>query len=269
MFIIRYIFLSVFIIAANCWLGHRFHIIAKNCPYRLTTCSMVDEKSLLDQMKETLGDKEDVLDDAMKESSRTLLQGLREFDKDPNVKINNKLIEWLGENGVWVKQESAWGRAPHPLVISSDTEDDGESCGRGLLARESLSEGEIMMIIPMDLCLTKSMAQELLGTIIIPDYMDEYIAIAILLMTERIKGAESKWKPYVDILPTIQDVYPSFIWNEEELEMLRGSPTYAASLSLRFVDFKRIALNPWPDIVYSPCTFSHPLYLENMQSFNA
>ena len=67
----------------------------------------------------------------------------------------------------------------------------------------------------------------------IPDYMDEYIAIALLLMTEKLKGHASKWKAYLDILPKIEDVYPSFIWSEEELGWLQGSPTYFASKSLR------------------------------------
>jgi len=135
---------------------------------------------------------------------------------------------------VWVKQQSAWGRAPHPLVIASETEDDGETCGRGLLARESLAEGELMMTIPLDLCLTKVAAQEILGKAIIPDYMDEYIAIALLLLHEKIiKKKDSRWKPYLDILPKETDVYPSYIWSDEELLLLKGSPTYAASKSLK------------------------------------
>ena len=98
----------------------------------------------MEQMRRTLGDKEDIFSETEKESKQ-LLQGLRDLDRDPNLKINNKFIEWLGNNGVWVKQQSSWGRAPHPLVIASETEDDGETCGRGLLARESLAEGELMM----------------------------------------------------------------------------------------------------------------------------
>ena len=159
--------------------------------------------------------------------------GLRDLDRDPNLRVNNKFIEWLGANGVWVKQESAWGRAPHPLVIASNTEDDGESCGRGLLARETLTEGELMMTIPLDLCLTRAQAQVVLGPAVIPEYMDEYIAIALLLMHEKLKGSASRWKPYLDILPKVEDVYPSFIWSESELQMLEGSPTYFASKSLR------------------------------------
>jgi hypothetical protein len=159
--------------------------------------------------------------------------GLRDLDRDPNMKVNNKFIDWLAANGVWVKQESAWGRAPHPLVISSNTEDDGESCGRGLLARETMAEGELMMTIPLDLCLTRAQAQVVLGPAVVPEYMDEYIAIALLIMHEKLKGPSSKWKPYLDILPKVEDVYPSFIWADAELDMLKGSPTYFASKSLR------------------------------------
>ena len=68
---------------------------------------------------------------------------------------------------------------------------------------------------------------------IIPDYMDEYIAIAVLMMSEKIKGEQSKWKPYFDILPSKEEVNPAFIWTDEELRMLLGSPTYPAAKSLR------------------------------------
>jgi hypothetical protein len=197
---------------------------------------MVDDKTLFDQLKDTLGEKEDIFADAEK-NSRQLMQGLRDTDRDPNLRINTKFLEWLSNNEVWVKTESAWGKAPHPLVISSRTEDDGESCGRGLLARESISEGELLMTIPFDICLTRTVSQETFGKAIIPDYMDEYIAIALLLMYEKIKGPTSKWKPYIDILPSVSEVYPSFVWTEEELNMLKGSPCYFASLSLRYFSF--------------------------------
>ena len=197
--------------------------------YRLR---MADDKSLLDEMRKALGEKEDTLEGAAEET-RQLLQGLREMDRDPNLRANNKFVEWLGESGVWVKTVSAWGRAPHPLVIASNTESDGEICGRGLLARESMSEGELMMTIPLDLCLTKANAQIFFGKRVIPDDMDEYIAIAILLMVEKSKGEKSKWKPYFDVLPTIESVYPSYVWPDSDLDMLQGSPTYYSSKSLK------------------------------------
>jgi len=194
--------------------------------------SMAEDPPLLEQMRKSLGDKEDIFGE-MEQENRQVLQGLRDLDRDPNMRANNKFLEWLSENGVWVKAESAWGRAPHPVVIASNTEDDGETCGRGLLAREPMSEGELMMTIPLDLCLTRAVAQEMYGPAVIPDYMDEYIAIALLLMTERLKGSASLWKPYFDVLPDPAEVYPSYIWTEEELDMLKGSPTYFSSKSLR------------------------------------
>ena len=200
--------------------------------HTLLLMSVNEERALLDQMKETLGEKEDIFADAEKLKAKSLMQGLRDSG-DLNVNANNKLIEWLSANGVWVKTESAWGKAPHPLVISSKTEDDGESCGRGLLARESTTEGELLMTIPFDLCLTRTASQQSFGKAIIPDYMDEYIAIALLLMNEKLKGSTSRWKPYIDVLPSITDVYPSFVWQDDELDMLKGSPCYSASLSLR------------------------------------
>ena len=44
------------------------------------------------------------------------------------------------------------------------------------------------MTIPLDMCLTRSMSQQMLGKVVVQDYMDEYIAIALLLMSERNKG---------------------------------------------------------------------------------
>jgi histone-lysine N-methyltransferase SETD3 len=197
-----------------------------------TQLSMSDDRSLMDEMAKTLGEKEDIFAAAEQEGKR-LLQGLREVDKDSSMVVNKRFNEWLEKNGVYISTTSSWGRAPHPLVISSETTDDGESCGRGLLAREPINEGELLMTVPLDLCLTKTVAQSIFGSRIIPDYTDEYIAIAVLLMSEKLKGTSSNWKPYIDILPTVNDVYPSFIWSEEELDMLKGSPTYYASISLR------------------------------------
>jgi len=52
----------------------------------------------MEQMRRTLGDKEDIFSETEKESKQ-LLQGLRDLDRDPNLKINNLFIEWLSNNG--------------------------------------------------------------------------------------------------------------------------------------------------------------------------
>lgn len=52
-------------------------------------------------------------------------------------------------------------------------------------------------------------------------------------MHEKMKGSASRWKEYFSVLPDAEDVYPSFVWTDTELDMLKGSPTYSASKSLR------------------------------------
>ena len=84
------------------------------------------------------------------------------------------------------------------------------------------------MTIPLDLCLTRAVAQGTFGQEVIADNMDEYIAISLLLMTEKLKGKDSRWKTYFDVLPDAGEVYPSYIWANEELELLRGSPVSLA-----------------------------------------
>ena len=50
---------------------------------------------------------------------------------------NARLSEWLGENGVWMKDKSGWGVPPHPLLLSSKTIDEIEleDSGRGLICK--------------------------------------------------------------------------------------------------------------------------------------
>ena len=185
--------LVLVLVLQSCWIACSLQMGARHKQYRhqkgkhssRLIVRMSEQSDLLEQMRRSLGESEDIFEDADKES-KMVMKGLRDLDRDPNMKINKAFMEWLGSEGVWIKQESAWGRAPHPLVISSATEDDGESCGRGLLSRESMSEGELMMTIPLDLCLTRAVAQETFGQEVITDNMDEYIAISLLLMTEKL-----------------------------------------------------------------------------------
>ena len=100
---------------------------------------MSDPDGLIETMRKTLGEKNDVSELAESQSSMLLsftvifsfcdffynflppysgelMKGLKDLDRDPNMRANNKFIEWLDDNGVWVKSQSTWGRAQHPLV---------------------------------------------------------------------------------------------------------------------------------------------------------
>jgi hypothetical protein len=137
---------------------------------------------------------------------------------------------------VYLKDESSWGEAPHPMAISTDTIDEltNESSGRGLLARRGVNEGDELLVIPMDLCLTKKSARKALGKDALDKDINEYLAIACQLIHERyVLGDESSWKAYLDVLPEVDEVNLTFTWSDEDLSFLEGSPVVPATRSLQ------------------------------------
>lgn len=132
------------------------------------------------------------------------------------------LIEWLEANGMWVSPKASWGRAAHPLRVESETTDDFEPSGRGLIARKETTQGEAVVQVPMRLVMTKEKAARELGAQVI-DPLGEYIALALFLVHERAKGDASLWRAYIDLLPSAEEVGQSFVWSDDELALLEGS----------------------------------------------
>lgn len=81
---------------------------------------------------------------------RAKMQGLGgkegEGDEKKKAKQNARLSEWLGENGVWMKDKSGWGVPPHPLLLSSKTIDEIEleDSGRGLICKYPINMGNAL-----------------------------------------------------------------------------------------------------------------------------
>ena len=143
------------------------------------------------------------------------------------------LAAWLEENGVWMSDKYTWGKTAHPLRMESETVEDFELSGRGLLARKDIQQGESILTVPPQCLMTKTAAARVLGARVVPDSMGEYVAIAMLLIHERSLGASSFWAPYIGILPTVEEVGQTWTWEEEDLAMLKGSGVLAATDSLR------------------------------------
>jgi hypothetical protein len=156
-----------------------------------------------------------------------------------NMKLsaNAKLIQWLSDEGnVYLSEQSSWGEAPHPLAISTETKDEitNESSGRGLLARRDINDGDELLQIPLKLCFTIMSARKALGDDVVTAGMNEYLAIALQLIHERyVLDERSWWKPYLDVLPDVSEVNPTFSWTDEDLDFLQGSPVIAATKSLQ------------------------------------
>ena len=156
---------------------------------------------------------------------------------DPKVTANANLVKWLSEEGdVYLSEQSSWGEAPHPMVISTETKDEitNESSGRGLLARRDINDGDELLKIPIKLCLTKASARKALGKDALPEEINEYLAIACQLIHEKyVLGDKSSFKHYIGVLPEVEEVNPTFTWSDEDLAFLEGSPVIAATKSLQ------------------------------------
>ena len=166
---------------------------------------------------------------------------------NPKLTANQNLINWLTEQGnVYLSEQSSWGEAPHPLAISTETKDEitNESSGRGLLARRDINDGDELLKIPMKLCLTKANARKALGKDALPSETNEYLAIACHLIHEKfIMAQKSYWKPYIDVLPDVNEVSPTFLWSDDDLNFLQGSPVIAATKSLQMkVLYERVVI---------------------------
>lgn len=156
---------------------------------------------------------------------------------NPKINANTRLISWLESEGqVYLSESSSWGEAPHPLAISTETVDEitNESSGRGLLARRSINDGDELLKIPYDLCVTRKSARRALGKDALQEGINEYLAIACQLIHEKyVLGEESFYAPYIGVLPEVEEVNPTFTWPDEDLAFLEGSPVVAATRSLQ------------------------------------
>jgi len=156
---------------------------------------------------------------------------------NPAMQANEKLLKWLEKEGdVYLSDASDWGVAPHPLAISTQTIDEttNESTGRGLLARRDINEGDELLEIPLKMCITKLSSRKCFGQEIIHNGMNEYLAIALQLIHEYYMNDKKSWyQPYLEVLPKVDEVNPTFLWSEEDLKFLEGSPVIAATKSLQ------------------------------------
>ena len=156
---------------------------------------------------------------------------------NPKLTANSRLISWLEtEGGVYLSESSTWGEAPHPMAISTETVDEitNESSGRGLLARRSINDGDELLMIPMELCITRKSARRALGKDALQEGINEYLAVACQLIHEKyVLGEQSFYAPYMGVLPEVEEVNPTFTWPDEDLAFLEGSPVVAATKSLQ------------------------------------
>ena len=187
------------------------------------------------------------------------------------VQQNKQFLDWLSTEGnLHLQPISTWFEAPHPVAISLDTRnvDTNESSGRGIVARVDIPSGGEILRVPMKVCITKSTAVSTFGPGVIPPSMNEYIALALILIREKfaLPPGTSYFSAYVDVLPpTVESVSPTFTWGEQALETLKGSPLLPATISLQNklkAEYESFVL---PLVESKPDVFSEDVY--NMENW--
>eukprot|EP00897_Mesotaenium_endlicherianum_P010636 jgi/Mesen1/9600/ME000657S08867 len=113
--------------------------------------------------------------------------------------------DWLKEGGV-----NAAETAVRPGIVPE---------GLGLLARRHIAVGDEVAVIPNSLCISlETVRGSPIGKVVGDD--KPWVALALFILLEK-ADENSKWKPYLDILPEKLDS-PLF-WSDEELAELQGS----------------------------------------------
>jgi hypothetical protein len=141
-----------------------------------------------------------------------------------------RFCSWLLYNGVNVYNKSTWGRAPHSCLISNETTDEGEPCGRGLVAFKNILQGEKIIELPEKIVLKSNQHLKLNKN---QNMSNEYDNLALFLIYQKSLGEKSIWKPYFDTLPDEQDLNLLFRWNIPDILFLKGSKIIRATLFLK------------------------------------
>ncbi|CAD8078258.1 unnamed protein product [Paramecium sonneborni] len=137
-----------------------------------------------------------------------------------------RLLEWLKS-----------GQAVFPKI---KIECYGEDY-RGVNARKSISQKEIILFVPRSHMITLEMAKETpVAKKIIQNRLDllspKHSFLSTFLLQEKSKQ-DSFWKPYLDVLPKLYSSFPIF-FNDNDLEWLKGSP-FLKQVKQKITDLKK------------------------------
>lgn len=143
----------------------------------------------------------------------------------------------------------------------------------GLFTDVGLEEGDIYLRLPWEMVMTVERALEspLIGEALKAleakfGRRDEATELCLFLISEKSRGHESRWAPYLDTLPRPEDFFEfPFYWNDEDLAELQGTMFFMDLLELRMniadawarVYRNVVAPNPtvFPPEIFHPIAF--------------
>eukprot|EP01117_Protostelium_nocturnum_P011717 TRINITY_DN4267_c0_g1_i2.p1 TRINITY_DN4267_c0_g1~~TRINITY_DN4267_c0_g1_i2.p1 ORF type:complete len:176 (+),score=52.90 TRINITY_DN4267_c0_g1_i2:29-556(+) len=144
----------------------------------------------------------------------------------------SELMEWTVKNGI---------KMPN-IEIRNE-----KDFGRGIFATKDIQEGETVLYIPNQVVIDPRTAIDSIKDRFIslgssPSDLNNLKSLSItnimaLFLIQQTELESSKWKPYIDALPTQFDT--TIYWNEEELQELDGSLIKGSSV-LFYLEFRAL-----------------------------
>ncbi|KAF9969169.1 hypothetical protein BGZ73_008598 [Actinomortierella ambigua] len=155
----------------------------------------------------------------------------------PIEETNVKFMEWLKSNGASVSESMAL----HDYA--------SEGAGRGVIATKDIERDHELFSIPRSLPLSPETSE--LAKSVDLSSLHGWNPLLLCMIYEYCRGADSRWKPYFDILP-MEFSTPMF-WSAEDIELLRGTGVYDKIGKKEAEDAFKSTL--WPVIEANPDQF--------------
>lgn len=129
------------------------------------------------------------------------------MDIDDFQSASDAFLAWLKSNGATISSS----------VQLADLR--GRAAGRGVVATQNLSEDEELFSLPRASILTSETTD--LPANLRKELDHPWLSLILVMVHEYLKGAESSWYPYFNLLPETFDSL--MFWSDEELQLLKGS----------------------------------------------
>lgn len=121
----------------------------------------------------------------------------------------NDLLAWMTSKDCRVSSS----------IAVSNTE---ESNPPQLFASADIKEGEELLRIPKDACLSPEVVRKAVGEKETVELSDAQV-LGLFFILEKHKGKESMWFPVISTLPPLEILNHPILWNDEDLTLLQGS----------------------------------------------
>lgn len=135
--------------------------------------------------------------------------------------------------------------------------------GLGLVALKGMPRNEVVMEVPKRLWIdSDTVAASDIGGVC--GGLKPWVAVALFILRERAAGADSPWRPYLDVLPPVTD--STIFWSEEELNEIRGTQLLSTTLGVKeyvqreFVKVEEEVILPNRNLFSSSITYDDLLW---------